>query len=57
VGAERSVAIVDDGAFMSGIALASGIDLVVEAAVAVWDEALVYLQTAAAMGLVMAEDR
>jgi hypothetical protein len=57
VGAERSVAIVDDGAFMSGIALAAGIDLVGEAAVAVWDEALVYLQTAAAMGLVMAEDR
>ena len=57
VGAERRVAVVDDGAFMSGIALAAGIDLVGEEAVAVWEPALAYLQTAMAMGLVMAEDR
>ena len=57
VGAERRVAIVDDGAFMSGVALAAGIDLVTESPLAVWDDALVYLKTAAAMGLVMAEDR
>jgi hypothetical protein len=57
VGGERRVAIVDDGAFMSGIALAAGVDLVGDTAVAVWDDALVYLQTAATMGLVMAEDR
>jgi hypothetical protein len=57
VGAERRVAIVDDGAFMSGIALAAGVDVVGDTAVAVWDQALTYLQSAAAMGLVMAEDR
>jgi hypothetical protein len=57
VGTERRVAIVDDGAFMSGVALAAAIDLVGDEAGAVWDEALIYLQTAAAMGLVMAEDR
>lgn len=57
VGAERRVALVDDGAFMSGIALAAGVDLVADSPLAVWEDALVYLQTAAAMGLVMAEDR
>ena len=57
VGAERRVAVVDDGDFMSGIALAAGIDLVGEGSVAVWEAALAYLQTAMAMGLVMAEDR
>ena len=57
VGAERRVAIVDDGAFMSGVALAAGIDVVADSPLAVWDGALVYLKTAAAMGLVMAEDR
>lgn len=57
VGSERRVAIVDDGAFMSGIALAAAIDVLDENPAAVWDYALVYLQTAAAMGLVMADDR
>jgi len=57
VGAERRVAIVDDGAFMSGVALAAGIDIVADSPLAVWDAALVYLRAAAAMGLVMAEDR
>jgi len=57
VGSERQVTIVEDGAFMSGIALAAAIDIVGEEAAPVWDSALVYLQTAAAMGLVMAEDR
>jgi hypothetical protein len=57
VGAERRVAIVDDGAFMSGVALAAAIDVVADSPLAVWDDALVYLKTAAAMGLVMAEDR
>lgn len=53
VGAARKVTIVDDGAFLAGIALAAGI--AVEAG-PVWDSALPYLQTAMAMGLVMAED-
>ena len=57
VGSERQVTIVDDGAFMSGIALAAAIDIVGEGAAPVWDSALAYLQTAAVMGLVMAEDR
>lgn len=57
VGSERQVTIVDDGAFMSGITLAAAIDVVAEEAAPVWESALVYLQSAAAMGLVMAEDR
>jgi catechol 2,3-dioxygenase-like lactoylglutathione lyase family enzyme len=57
VGSERQVTIVDDGAFMSGIALAAAVDIVTEDVAPVWDSALVYLQTAAVMGLVMAEDR
>ena len=57
VGSERQVTIVDDGTFMSGIALAAAIDIVAEKAAPVWDSALGYLQAAAVMGLVMAEDR
>jgi hypothetical protein len=57
VGADRQVTIVDDGAFMSGIALAAAIDIVGGEAAPVWDSALAYLQAAAVMGLVMAEDR
>ncbi len=55
-GAKRSVAIVDDGAFLSGIALAAAIDIANETPKAAWDDALPYLKAAAAMGLVMAED-
>jgi hypothetical protein len=57
VGSERQVTIVDDGAFMSGIALAAAIDVIAGETAPVWESALVYLQAAAAMGLVMAEDR
>jgi hypothetical protein len=57
VGSERMVTIVDDGGFLSGIALAAGIDALNGEPVAVWDRALPYLQAAAAMGLVMADDR
>ena len=57
VGKDRMVTIVDDGAFMSGIALAAGIDALNGGPVAVWDRALPYLQAASAMGLVMADDR
>jgi hypothetical protein len=56
IGARRRVTIIDDGAFLSGIALAAGIDVIGEEPKAVWDEALVYLRAATAMGLVMAED-
>lgn len=57
VGAERRVTIIDDGAFLSGIALAAGVAIVADRPGPVWDSALSYLQTAAAMGLVMADDR
>lgn len=57
VGAERRVTIIDDGAFMSGIALAAAVDIAGDQSLPVWEEALVYLQSASAMGLVMAEDR
>lgn len=57
VGASRSVTIIDDGKFLSGIALAAGVAAVGETPRPVWDEALAYLQTATAMGLVMAEDK
>ncbi len=57
VGAGRSVTIVDDGAFLSGVALAAGIDVVDGQPRMVFDDALTYLETAAAMGLLMAEDR
>jgi hypothetical protein len=57
VGSERMVTIVDDGAFMSGIALAAAIDAFDGSPAAVWDRALPYLQAASAMGLVVADDR
>jgi hypothetical protein len=57
VGSQRMVTIVDDGAFMSGIALAAGVDVIDGSPVAVWDRALPYLQAASSMGLVMADDR
>jgi hypothetical protein len=58
VGAERRVTIVDDGAFMSGIALAAAIDALDGGTPGpVWDRALSYLQAASAMGLVLADDR
>ncbi len=56
VAAARSVTIVDDGAFLSGIALAATVDITDWAPTAVWDQALPYLQSATAMGLVMAEE-
>ncbi len=55
-GESRSVAIVDDGSFMSGIALAASIGVAGLEPMAVWDDALTYLETVASMGLVMAED-
>jgi hypothetical protein len=57
IGAERRVTIVDEGAFLSGIALAAGVFVVEAEPGAVWDQALSYLQIASAMGLVMAEDK
>jgi hypothetical protein len=55
VGAGRRVAVVDHGAFMAGVALAAGIAAADGTEAAVWETALPYLETAAEMGLVMAE--
>ena len=53
VGKERRVTIIDDGAFLSGIALAAGVAALGDTPSSVWQEALAYLQTATDMGLVM----
>lgn len=53
----RSVTIVDRADFLSGVALAAGISAVGQAAPGpVWENSLAYLETATAMGLVMAID-
>lgn len=56
LGAHRNVTIVDQGAFMSGVALAAGVAVANGTARPVWEEALGYLETATGMGLVMAEE-
>lgn len=55
VGAGRRVTVVDHGGFMSGVTLAAGVGVANGAERPVWEEALAYLETAAEMGLVMAE--
>lgn len=55
VGASRRVTVVDQGAFLSGIALAAGIAVVGTTGRPVWEAALPYLEAATEMGLVMAE--
>jgi len=57
VGAKRSVTIVDDGAFLSGIALAAGVAVAGADPKMVFEDSLTYLETASAMGLLMADDR
>ncbi len=56
IGADRRVTIIDDAAFMSGIALAAAVDIADGSPSPVWDASLPYLRAAMAMGLVMAED-
>jgi hypothetical protein len=56
IGADRRVTIIDDGLFISGIALAATIAVVSEGPAPVWQTALPYLQAATSLGLVMAED-
>lgn len=56
IGAGRRVTIVDDGAFLAGIALGAAIAAVADSPAPVWERSLPYLQAATAMGLVMAED-
>ncbi len=56
IGADRRVTIIDDAAFMSGIALAAAVDIADGRPKPVWKAALPYLQATMAMGLVMAED-
>jgi hypothetical protein len=55
VGAGRRVTIVDDGAFLSGIALAAAVDVNHDQPRHVFDDSLSYLRAATAMGLVMAD--
>jgi hypothetical protein len=55
VGAGRRVTVVDHGGFLSGVALAAGIAVGNGSSRPIWDDALPYLETATAMGLVMAE--
>lgn len=55
VSKSRSVTIIDHSDFLSGVALAAGISSFGDAAsIPVWDTSLAYLETATAMGLVMA---
>lgn len=57
VGAARRVTIIDDGEFMAGVALAAGVAVIGDKPVPVWEDSLPYLRAAAAMGVVMADDR
>ena len=54
-GAQRRVAVVDQAAFLSGIALAAGVACLDGEGSPVWETALPYLEAATEMGLVMAE--
>lgn len=56
IGADRRVTIIDDGDFLSGIALAAAVAVADGSPKPVWADALTYLQAATQMGLVMAED-
>lgn len=55
VGAGRRVTVVDDGSFLSGVALAAGVAAIGDTPAPVWERALPYLEAATEMGLVMAE--
>jgi hypothetical protein len=55
VGAGRRVTVVDHGGFLSGVSLAAGIAIANGAGLAVWENALPYLEAVTEMGLVMAE--
>lgn len=56
IGADRRVTMIDDGDFLSGIALAAAVAVADGSPKPVWADALTYLQTTTEMGLVMAED-
>lgn len=55
VGAKRRVTIVDDAAFLSGIALAAAVDVTGVGPTLVFDDSLSYLRAATTMGVVMAD--
>lgn len=52
---KRQITVVDRALFLSGVALAAGLGVFNGEARAVWDQPLKFLDTAAGMGLVMAE--
>jgi hypothetical protein len=56
VGARRRVTIVDDSAFLSGVALAAAVDVAGDEPTLAFEDSLRYLEAAIAMGLVMADD-
>ncbi len=56
IGADRRVTIIDDGLFMSGVALAASVAAANGEPGPVWDAALPFLMTATELGLVMAEN-
>lgn len=56
IGTDRRVTIIDEGSFLSGIALAAAVAVAEGEPKPVWDHALAYLRAATSMGLVMAED-
>lgn len=56
VGADRRVTIIDDGHFLSGVALAASVAAVNGVGRPVWEDSLPFLKTATELGLVMAED-
>jgi hypothetical protein len=56
IGTDRRVTIIDDGLFISGIALAAAVAVIQGEPGPVWQSALPYLQAATKLGLVMAED-
>lgn len=55
VGGSRRVTVVDDGNFLSGVALAAGVAVADDTPAPVWERALPYLEAITEMGLVMAE--
>ncbi len=55
IGPERRVTIVDQAAFLAGVALAASIGVAGTEPIPVWSRALTYLNTATEMGLVMGE--
>lgn len=55
VAGTRTLTILEDGKFMSGVALAAGVSVLADVPRPVWEEAVIYLSAVFAMGLVLGE--